>query len=94
MFMPCQVIILIVMFSGGAVSVRREIVKFSGSLVPIISTCPASCASTSFIAWVPHGLILSLMKLKCITLPFGRMYCPSPLQNSDPRIRFYADIFR
>ncbi len=76
--MSSQVVILIVMFSCGTVSVCGEVVKFSGSLVPIISTCPARCASASFIAWVPHGLILSLMKLKCITLSIYRMYCPSP----------------
>jgi hypothetical protein len=93
MFMSRQMVILIVMFSCGTVSVCGEIVKFSGSLVPIISTCPARCASASFIASVPHELILSLMKLECITLLFGRMYCLSPLRKSDPAHSSLAGYF-
>lgn len=77
MFMPRQVVILIVMLSCGAVSVRREIVKFSGALVPIIAARPAGCASAAFIAWVFHKLSLSWMKAKCNTVSYHHMCCAS-----------------
>jgi hypothetical protein len=78
MFVPGQVIFLIVMLSGGTVSVRCEIVKFGGSLMPIIAARSACCASAALVTSFIHGLSLSLMTGKCITLPFGRMYRSSP----------------
>jgi IMP dehydrogenase/GMP reductase len=62
------------MRSGGKVSVRSEIVKFSGALVPVVAACSACCAAAAFVAaLIAHGLFLSWMKRNCITLSFGRM---------------------
>jgi hypothetical protein len=63
MLVPGQVIFLIVMRSRGKVSVRGKIVKFSGSLVPVIAACSTGRASAAFVASLfAHGLFLSWMK--------------------------------
>jgi hypothetical protein len=83
MLVPGQVIVLIVMRSGGQVSVRREIVKFSGALVPVVATHSAARASAAFVAALfAHKFSLSWMSKKCITRLRRRVCCRSPASAS------------